>query len=64
MKCERCKSNTQVHMMSMFNTQMICLNCKDIESKHPQYQTAVDREREEVMKGNMNFIGIGLPTNL
>jgi len=46
--------------MSMFNTQMICMDCKDGEKENPKYEEAVRREAEEVKKGNYNFEGIGL----
>ena len=44
----------------MFNTQEICLSCKDIERKHPKYGQAVEADHEEIKKGNYNFKGIGL----
>jgi hypothetical protein len=43
----------------MFNTDMICMNCKKEETQHPRYDEAVRREWEEVQKGNLNFEGIG-----
>jgi len=39
---------------------MICPRCEKIESKHPRFEEAKRREREEVKKGNFNFEGIGL----
>jgi hypothetical protein len=44
----------------MFNTQIICIPCKDEEKENPRYAEAVRIEREEVLKGNRNFEGIGL----
>lgn len=46
--------------MSMFNTQMICMECKEKEKKRDDYKLAVDTELAEVKKGNMNYKGIGL----
>ena len=63
-KCDRCKAETNTTTMSMFNRQMICMDCKTKEKRHGQYQVAVMREREEVSNGNMNFEGIGLPDDL
>jgi hypothetical protein len=59
-KCERCQEPTRVTIMSMFNTQMICISCKEIEREHPRYKEAERRELEECSKGNYNFGGIGL----
>jgi len=64
MNCPRCKKDTNVHTMSMFNTQEICIPCKKIEQRHPQYDKARDAEFEQVRNGNYNFEGIGLPADL
>ena len=45
MTCERCGTETNVHTMSMFNTQDICMDCKDKETKHPDYQKAAAMPR-------------------
>lgn len=59
MQCERCASETKSHTYSIFNTQAICLSCKEEERAHPRYEEARDREMEEIKKGNYNFEGIG-----
>lgn len=59
-KCERCGKETLTTTMSMFNTQSICIPCKDEERNHPRYEEACARENEEIKKGNYNFEGIGL----
>ncbi|MBQ3423312.1 MAG: gamma-glutamylcyclotransferase [Romboutsia sp.] len=59
MICERCSKETNTFTVSMFNTQNICMECKDEERKHPRYKEACDKELEEVKKGNYNFEGIG-----
>lgn len=64
MVCERCYKDTNSYTCSMFNTQMICMECKKKETKHPLYKRAVEKEREECLKGNYNFEGIGLPQNI
>lgn len=57
--CDRCgKDLKNSRIMSMFNTDCICLDCKDKERSDPDYQKAVDAELEEVKKGNYNFKGI------
>jgi hypothetical protein len=50
--------------MSMFNTQIICMACKDRERRHPRYREAVNAECEAVQRGNTNFLGIGKPEDL
>lgn len=47
--------------MSMFNTDMICPQCKEAERKHPMYELAAQKEREAVLQGVRNFPGIGWP---
>jgi len=63
-KCQRCNCDSKTTIVSMFNTQIICLNCKQKESDHPDYKKACDAELNEVKKGNRNFEGIGLPSDL
>lgn len=44
----------------MYNTDVICMNCKKEEKKRKDYILAQEKEIEEVRKGNYNFAGIGL----
>lgn len=63
--CDRCgKPNGNVTIMSKFNTDIICMDCKVEEKNHPDYQRASDAELAECKKGNLNFEGIGLPKDL
>ena len=62
--CERCHKQSNMFRMSIFNTQMICADCLEKEQNHPLYKKAVECERDEYLKGNMNFQGIGLPEDL
>lgn len=64
MTCERCGKDTLAHTMSMFNTQTICLECKEIEKQHPDYERAREAELRAVQSGDYNFRGIGLPADL
>ncbi|HET7206525.1 MAG TPA: hypothetical protein VFI95_08095 [Terriglobales bacterium] len=41
MKCQRCGKETSVHIMSMFNTEEICMDCKAVEKMRPDYKDAV-----------------------
>ena len=62
--CERCNKPTHTMTGSYFNTQMICTSCDTKERKHPDYDQAVRIETEQVLKGNLNYEGIGLPKEL
>lgn len=58
--CQRCGSSLDGgRIMSMVNEQVICLECKAKERKHPNYKKAIEAEREAVKNGNYNFKGIG-----
>lgn len=63
-RCQRCHARTDVHTMSMFDTAIICMVCKEIETKHPRYAEAVAAECSAVQSGNLNFPGIGKPEDL
>jgi uncharacterized Zn finger protein (UPF0148 family) len=57
--CERCGAPLNgVRIMSMFNTQVICMNCKDKEKSDPEYNEAVQADHNEIKSGNFNFKGI------
>lgn len=64
MVCQRCRKETNAHTMSRFDTQDICLDCREKEKRHPKYAEAVAAELAEVRKGNYNFPGIGKPADL
>jgi hypothetical protein len=59
--CDRCKKETKVHTMSMFNTEEICMECAKKERAHSKYEEARREELEEIRRGNFNFPGIGKP---
>ena len=59
-KCERCGEPTNgITTMSMFNTEVICMKCKEAEKLRPDYNKAVEADVAEIKKGNYNFEGIG-----
>ncbi len=64
MTCDRCKEESGAFIGSMFNTEMICFRCKEVEKAHPDYERAAAVELAEVRKGNMNYAGVGLPADL
>ena len=45
-KCQRCHTETRVTTGSIFNTEMICMNCKSDETFHPRYKEAVEKEAD------------------
>ncbi len=57
-KCQRCRKETITVIMSIFNTELICLKCKEEETKYSDYKLAMKVESDEVNKGNNNFKGI------
>lgn len=62
--CDRCGKKTNAATMSMFNTDMLCMNCLRKEKNHPDYQKARDAEHAAVASGDYNFPGIGKPDDL
>lgn len=62
--CQRCGKETNCMIMSMFNTDMICEECKERERNHKDYERAREIEYQEVKRGNYNFKGIGKPHDL
>jgi hypothetical protein len=59
--CDRCGGSLKAgRIMSMYNTDCICLECKHEETQRADYKAAQDAEHAEVCKGNYNFEGVGL----
>lgn len=57
--CDRCGGSLeQGRIMSMLNTDCICLACKEKEKARSDYEEAVKAEHEEIKKGNYNYKGI------
>lgn len=50
--------------MSMFNTQELCPECQEKEKAHPDYKHACEVERDQALKGNRFYEGIGLPDDM
>ena len=61
--CDRCGCDLRGkgRIMSMFNTDCLCPDCKEKETALPEYREAGEAERKHVLAGNMNFPGIGYP---
>ncbi|MVX64238.1 gamma-glutamylcyclotransferase [Clostridium chromiireducens] len=57
--CDRCGGSLENgRIMSMFNTECICIKCSKKEKKDKEYEKAVKADHEEIKKGNYNFKGI------
>lgn len=57
--CDRCgKDLKSGRIMSMFNTDCICLGCADKEKEDKDYSKAVDADTQQIKQGNYNFKGI------
>lgn len=58
--CDRCgKPLNGCSIMSMFNTDIICMDCKMKEKSDSRYRKAVEADNEAIRNGNYNFKGIG-----
>lgn len=64
MICARCRKETNVHTMSRFNTDDICMDCLEKEKRHPKYPEAAAAELAAVKAGDLNFPGVGKPADL
>ncbi len=62
--CDRCQVKTLSTIMSFFNQDVLCMDCKDKEKAHPRYAEAVKAEFEACNSGDYNFPGIGKPEDL
>lgn len=60
MRCDRCKKETDITIMSRFNTDILCCDCEEAERKLPRYEEAREAELEACRRGDFNFPGIGL----
>ncbi len=47
-QCERCGGATTGLVMSMFNHQMICFDCKGLEKHHPEYELAEAKDLRDL----------------
>lgn len=57
--CDRCGEKLKDgRIISMYNTQCICMECKRKEMLRADYKDASDAEQEEIKKGNYNYKGI------
>jgi len=58
--CQRCNGSlAKGRIMSMFNTDCLCMSCHVKEQQHPDYTAARNTDDAEIRKGIFNFEGIG-----
>ncbi len=58
--CDRCGGSLRGgRIMSMYNNDCICMECKKAEQKREDYRKAVEADVEQIKNGNYNFVGIG-----
>jgi hypothetical protein len=58
--CDRCHASLEKgRIMSMYNEDCICLECKEKETQRNDYRQALEADHAEIRKGNYNFKGIG-----
>lgn len=59
--CDRCGKSTRngrsygATTMSVFNEDVICMDCKKEEKNDPEYEAAVEAEREAILRGDRNY---------
>ena len=59
--CDRCgKLLNGCRIQSMYNHDVLCMDCKDKENQREDYRQAVEADHAEIRRGNYNFAGIGL----
>lgn len=57
--CDRCYGSLDGgRIMSMFNEQCICMNCKELERQDSDYGKAVEADHREIKRGNYNYKGL------
>ena len=64
-KCDRCGASLEGgRIMSIFNTDCICMDCHRKERALPEFKQATDAEIAEIRRRNYNFKGIGYPADV
>mgnify|MGYP001064600860 CR=1 FL=1 len=61
--CDRCGGDLSGgRIMSMYNTECICLECKRKETERADYKAATEADKKAIENGDFNYKGIGLET--
>lgn len=54
--CDRCgKPLNGCRIMSMYNHEVLCMDCKDKETQREDYSKAVEADHAEIRRGNYNL---------
>ena len=61
MRCDRCGKKTPVTTGSYFNEDVLCIDCRSLEERHPDFAKAQAIEEQHVKNGDFNYKGVGLP---
>lgn len=62
MKCSICNKESKLLWESTFDKNyLICIDCKDMEKKHKDYNKSILAIKEAEYKGLCDFDGIGIP---
>ena len=56
--CSRCCGALIARSMSRVNTDVLCMDCLELEKAHPSYHEAVKAEQEQVKDENYNYPGL------
>ena len=49
-RCDRCGAPLTVRIMSMFNEDVICMECKEKERQRPDYREAVEADLDAIRR--------------
>lgn len=58
--CVRCGDRLVAHTMSMFNLDILCIECREDERAAPGYEEAAEAEGGACRAGDFSFTGVGL----
>lgn len=65
MTCNRCNRESKMLWESVFDYNiLICVDCKEKESKHPMYFEAIQALDKAEKNSDFKFTGIGSPEDL
>lgn len=56
--CDRCGRKLTKLVMSKMNTDALCKKCIAEEKEHPRYREAIEADKAEIEKGNINYLGL------
>ena len=51
MRCDRCGKESDIHILSMFSADELCIDCKEAEKLRPDYKDAVAADENAIRGG-------------